>query len=76
MFNYLWMATPDQMVTVVSEKGDADFTFILSNCKLAVKYQYQIVEAGWTSTAMFSMLADTREKLREVIKSKFNIDES
>ena len=68
------MASDDEKGVYIQENCASDLAFLFAESELDLKWQYEVVKAGYKTIARYVGLEDSKEKLREVFKSDFGLD--
>ena len=68
--------TPELEGKYVAENADAELSQIFANESVPINLQYMLVKGGYTTLRLFASLDDTREQVREALKTDFKLDKS
>ena len=62
------------MRKAVDDGGTSDLKFIMADCEVSLRAQYELVSNGVTSERKLINLEESKDKVREVLKTQFGMD--
>ena len=65
------MSSEEVMRKAVDDGGTSDLKFIMADCEVALRTQYELVSNGVTSERKLINLEESKDKVREVLKTQF-----
>ena len=68
------MASEEAMRNVVDETGTSDLKFIMTDCEVPLRAQYDSVRNSVTSSQKLANLEEIKDNVREVLKRQFYMD--
>ena len=68
------MTSEEVMRKAVDDGGTSDLKFIMADCEVSLRAQYELVSNGVTSERKLMNLEESKDKVREVLKTQFGMD--